>query len=128
MHQFFLDIVDEVITFIDNTVLTAHNFPFDSSFLNSEFMICGREFINEHSCCTLKIARNIYPTLKSKALSSVAQSLNLRNSNSHRALGDAEITAKVLLKMIKELQTKDNITTVGQLLSYQKGFQEISTA
>jgi len=120
----FSDIVDEVITFIDNTVLTAHNFPFDSSFLNSEFMICGREFINEHSCCTLKIARNIYPTLKSKALSSVAQSLNLRNSNSHRALGDAEITAKVLLKMIKELQVKDNITTVGQLISYQKGFQE----
>jgi len=120
----FSDIVDEVIKFIDNTVLTAHNFPFDSSFLNSEFMICGREFINEHSCCTLKIARNIYPTLKSKALSSVAQSLNLRNSNSHRALGDAEITAKVLLKMIKELQVKDNITTVGQLISYQKGFQE----
>ena len=87
-------------------------------------MICGREFINEHSCCTLKIARNIYPTLNSKALSSVAQSLNLKNSNSHRALGDAEITAKVLLKMIKELQTKDNITTIGQLLSYQKGFQE----
>ena len=26
--------------------------------------------------------------------------------------------------MIKELQVKDNITTVGQLLSYQKGYQE----
>jgi excinuclease UvrABC nuclease subunit len=26
--------------------------------------------------------------------------------------------------MIKELQAKDNITTVGQLLSYQKGYQE----
>lgn len=120
----FSEIVDEVISFTDNTVLTAHNFPFDSSFLNSEFMISGREFINEHSCCTLKIARNIYPTLQSKSLSSVAHSLNLRNSNAHRALGDAEITAKVLLKMIKELQKKDNITTVGQLLSYQKGFQE----
>ena len=80
--------------------------------------------MNEHSCCTLKLARNIYPTLQSKSLSSVAHSLNLRNSNSHRALGDAEITAKVLLKMIKELQAKDNITTVGQLLSYQKGYQE----
>ena len=53
----FSDIVDEVISFIDNTVLTAHNFPFDSAFLNSEFMICGREFINEHSCCTLKTCK-----------------------------------------------------------------------
>jgi DNA polymerase-3 subunit epsilon len=120
----FSNVVDEIISFIDNTILTAHNFTFDSGFLNSEFMICGREFVNEHSCCTLKLARNIYPTLQSKSLSSVAHSLNLRNSNSHRALGDAEITAKVLLKMIKELQAKDNITTVGQLLSYQKGYQE----
>jgi len=120
----FSDIVDEIISFIDDSVLTAHNFPFDSGFLNSEFMRSGREFINEHSCCTLKIARNIYPTLQSKSLSSVAQFLNLRNSNAHRALGDAEITAKILLKMIKELKTKDNITTVEQLLSYQKGYQE----
>jgi len=120
----FSDIVEEIISFTDKSILTAHNFPFDASFLNSEFMICGREFVNEHSCCTLKIARKIYPTLKSKSLTSVAQSLNLNNSNAHRALGDAEITAKVLLKMIKELQKKDSITTVGEFLSYQKGIQE----
>jgi DNA polymerase-3 subunit epsilon len=120
----FSDIVDEIISFTDNTILTAHNFTFDSSFLNAEFVRSGQEFINEHSCCTLKLARNIYPTLQSKSLSSVAHSLNLKNSNTHRALGDAEITAKVLLKMIKELQAKDNITTVAQLLSYQKGYKE----
>src|SRR5690606_24766159 len=34
------------------------------------------------------------------------------------------ITAKVLLKMIKELQTSDKIKTVGELLSYQKGISE----
>ena len=120
----FSEIVDEIISFTDNTILTAHNFPFDSSFLNSEFTISGREFINEHSCCTLKIARKIYPTLKSKSLSNVAQSLNLKNTNAHRALGDAEITAKVLLKMIKELQTKDSILTVGEFLAYQAGISE----
>jgi DNA polymerase-3 subunit epsilon len=120
----FSEIVDEIISFTDNTILTAHNFSFDSSFLNTEFMISGREFINENSCCTLKIARKIYPTLKSKSLSSVAQSLNLKNTNAHRALGDAEITAKVLIKMIKELQKSDSIKTVGELLSYQKGLNE----
>ncbi len=55
----------------------------------------------------LKDSQEIFiQTLKSKSLSSVAQSLNLKNSNAHRALGDAEITAKVLLKMIKELQAE----------------------
>ena len=120
----FSDIVEEIISFTDKTILTAHNFSFDSSFLNTEFMMSGREFVNEHSCCTLKLARKIYPNLQSKSLSSVAKSLNLKNSNTHRALGDAEITAKVLLKMIKELQKKDNISTVGELLSYQKGINE----
>ncbi len=120
----FSEIVDEIISFTDNSILTAHNFTFDASFLNSEFMMSGREFVNEHSCCTLKLARKIYPTLKSKSLSSVAQSLNLNNSNAHRALGDAEITAKVLLKIIKELQKQDNINNVGDLLSYQKGIAE----
>lgn len=121
---FFSDVVDEIISFTSNTILTAHNFPFDSSFLNAEFIRSGQEFINDQSCCTLKIARNIYPTLKSKSLSSVAEFLNLKNTNAHRALGDAEITAKVLLKMIKELQKKDNIITAGELLSYQKGYKE----
>jgi len=119
----FSEVVDEVINFIDNTVLTAHNFPFDSSFLNTEFMLSGREFISDESCCTLKLARNIYPDLKSKSLTSVADHLNLKNKNAHRALGDAEITAKVLMKMINELQEKDKIKTVGDLLTYQKGYQ-----
>ena len=120
----FSEIVDEIISYTNNSILTAHNFTFDASFLNSEFMMSGREFVNEHSCCTLKLARKIYPALKSKSLSSVAQSLNLKNSNAHRALGDAEITAKVLLKIIKELQKNDKIITVGELLSYQKGITE----
>ncbi len=120
----FSEVVDEIISFIDNTILTAHNFPFDYGFLNSEFMLAGRELINDHSCCTLKIARNIYPDLQSKSLSSVASYLSLKNSNAHRALGDAEITAKILLKMIKELQKKNKISTVGELLSYQKGYNE----
>ncbi|MFZ2322919.1 MAG: exonuclease domain-containing protein [Ignavibacteriaceae bacterium] len=120
----FSEIVDEVIAFTENTILTAHNFAFDSSFLNSEFMISGREFINDHSCCTLKLARNIYRDLKSKSLSSVSEHLDLKNKNAHRALDDAEVTARVLLKMIKELQKKNNISTVAELLSYQKGISE----
>lgn len=123
----FSEVVDEIISFIDNTILTAHNFPFDYGFLNSEFMLAGRELINDQSCCTLKIARNIYPDLHSKSLSSVASYLSLKSSNAHRALGDAEITAKILLKMIKELQKKNKISTVGELLSFQKGYDDSSS-
>lgn len=124
---YFSEVIDEITSFIENSVLTAHNFQFDSSFLNSEFTIAGREFVNNQSCCTLKLARSMYPFLRSKSLSSVSEHLKLKNKNAHRALGDAEITAKVLLKMIKELKVKENISTVEELLSFQKGSSEISS-
>jgi DNA polymerase-3 subunit epsilon len=120
----FSQVSEKIAEFIDNSVLTAHNFAFDWSFLNTEFIISGKEFYNDHSCCTLKLARKMYPDLKSKSLSSVSNFLNLKNINAHRAMDDAEITAKVLLKMIKELKAKDQIISVGELLSYQTGLNE----
>jgi len=45
--------------------------------------------------------------------------LNLKNSGAHRALSDADITAKVLLKMIKELK-KNDVIYLDELISYQK--------
>lgn len=124
----FSEIAEEIISFTDKSILTAHNFPFDSSFINAEFIRSGKEIILDHSCCTLKIARNIYPELKSKSLSSLAGYHHLRVRNKHRALGDAEITAKILLKMIKELKDKDKIITVGELLSYQNGLKQTPLA
>ena len=53
----FNEISESISEFIDNSVLTAHNFTFDWSFLNTEFIISGKEFYNEHSCCTLKLSR-----------------------------------------------------------------------
>jgi DNA polymerase-3 subunit epsilon len=120
----FSEISESIASFIDNSVLTAHNFTFDWSFLNTEFIISGKEFYSDHSCCTLKLARKMYPDLKSKSLSSVSTFLNLKNANAHRALDDAEVTAKVLLKMIKELKSKDHIISIGDLLSYQTSLNE----
>lgn len=120
-------IADKIIDFSENSILTAHNFSFDSSFLISEFSICGRDFQVEDSLCTVKLARKIYPTLKSKSLGSVSRYLNLKNADSHRALGDAETTARVLIKMIKELMQSENIQTVNELLAYQTGLHETSS-
>ncbi len=116
---FFEDIADDVIEFISTGILTAHNFPFDSSFLRKEFRYCGREYLNNKNLCTLKLSRRLYPMLRSKSLGAVCNHLKLKNSGEHRALGDAEVTAKLLIKLIKELKSRHNIDKVEELLNFQ---------
>ncbi len=116
---FFGDIAAEIDDFISGTILTAHNYPFDSSFLRKEFRYCGKDLFKNPGLCTLKLSRRLYPNLKSKSLGSVCRHLNLHNSNEHRALGDAETTAKLLIKLIKELKKNHQVKSVNQLLEFQ---------
>ncbi len=116
---FFEDIADEVSEFISGNILTAHNFTFDNSFLKKEFHYCGKEYANNPNLCTLKLSRRLYPMLKSKSLGAVCNHLKLKNTGEHRALGDAEVTAKLLIKLIKELKSKHNINIVEELLNFQ---------
>ncbi len=116
---FFGDVADEIDEFISDTILTAHNFPFDSSFLRKEYRYCGKDLFKNPGLCTLKLSRRLFPNLKSKSLGSVTRYLKLHNSNEHRALGDAETTAKLLIKLIKELKNKYEIKNTKQLLEFQ---------
>ena len=84
-------------------------------------MFIGIPFDN-HKVCTLKIARKLFPGLRSKSLSNVAHHLKIRNRNSHRALGDAETTAKILIKIIKKLSSDEEIETLDDLIKYQNYF------
>lgn len=117
---FFEDIVDEIIEFMGENVISAHNLSFDKSFLRAEFRNAGRDLPQNHEVCTLKMARKLYPFLKSKSLGSVCSHLKLKNSGAHRALSDAEVTGKALIKMIKELKKTHRMTSLEELLDYQK--------
>ncbi len=116
---FFEDIADEITEFIGDDILTAHNYSFDSSFLRKEFRYCGKEQLNNLNLCTLKLSRRLYPMLRSKSLGSVCKHLRLKNTGEHRALGDAEVTAKVLIKMIKDLNKNHEIKYVNELINFQ---------
>jgi DNA polymerase-3 subunit epsilon len=123
---FFEDIADEITEFIGSNILTAHNLSFDSSFLKKEFIYCGKEPLNNLGLCTLKLSRRIYPMLRSKSLGVVCKHLGLKNSGAHRALSDSEVTAKLLIKLIKEVKNF-NIRYVNELINYQsapKGYQQ----
>jgi DNA polymerase-3 subunit epsilon len=116
---FFEDVADEILKFIGEDILSGHNFSFDLSFLRKEFRYCGKGPISNPSLCTLKLARRLFPTLRSKSLSSVCKHLNLHNSSEHRALGDAEVTARLLIKLLKEIKLKHNLNYVEELIKFQ---------
>src|SRR3989304_3329250 len=63
----FEDVVDDILRFISGSVFTAHNLSFDRSFLNKEFLMIEREKPANPQLCTLRLAKRIYPELKSKS-------------------------------------------------------------
>jgi DNA polymerase-3 subunit epsilon len=117
---FFSDVVEDLKQFIGETIISGHNLSFDSSFIKYEFFRNGEEPLYNEQVCTLKLARRMFPDLKSKSLSSVTKHLKLRNKSAHRALGDAEVTARILIKIIKQLKKESKVETLGDLLKFQK--------
>ncbi|MCX6150144.1 MAG: exonuclease domain-containing protein [Ignavibacteriales bacterium] len=116
---YFDEIISKVQEFIKDTIIVAHNAQFDLSFLKREFNQCGIDKIPNPSLCTLKLARKLYPQFKSKSLGAMVKNLGITHKNVHRALGDASATAKILLKMLIELQENQNVHVVSDLLNYQ---------
>lgn len=123
LSPIFYQIKDKILEIIEDSVLVAHNLPFDYSFISNEFKLAGEKFETAASICTLKLSRKIFPSLKSKSLGSVASYLKIKNPNSHRALSDAETTARILIKIIKKLKKEEGIETIGDLLDYYNGTQ-----
>src|SRR6266516_3727568 len=63
---------------------------------------------------TILLARRFLPGLKRFKLDMVAAHLKIQTINRHRALGDAEVTAAVFLRML-EIARQQGIKTLGHL-------------
>ena len=116
---YFEDVTSEVLHFIGDSVLVAHNLPFDQSFLKNEFMRADTFLPQMNSLCTLKLARKMFPELKSKSLGNLVKHFGIKHKDVHRALGDAMATAKLLIKMISQLKEDQNVSTIDELIAHQ---------
>lgn len=105
-------------TFLGSTVLVAHNVDFDLSFLNFEARRFTSATLFNPSLCTLRLAKRLLPSLRSRSLDAVASHLGVRGSDRHRALGDARLTAEVLFLFLEKIKTL-GIESLGELLDFQ---------
>lgn len=122
-HQIYPVLLEKT----ESSILCGHNLQFDLSFLRNEAQLIGDDFNPSRTLCTLKLARKLYPHLKSRSLTPLAYHLNIKNKNSHRALGDAETTAKVLIKLLKQLKENEGIDSLDELLAYQSGLKSFQS-
>ena len=108
-------VLPKFIDFCEEGVLVAQNADFDMSFLIQAMRKIDREtkftYID-----TLEIARRLFPDLKNYRLNTLAEALEVRLVQHHRAVYDAEATAGILLKLMDILRSKG----IEQLIDFHK--------
>ena len=96
----FGEIIPALLEFLGESVLVAHNAPFDLSFLNYGLYCHGHRSLHNPVMDTCKMARRLLPGLPRANLDAVTQHLGICVADRHRASGDAEATAEVLLRLL----------------------------
>ncbi|MBT1073627.1 3'-5' exonuclease [Pelotalea chapellei] len=105
--------IDQVLPhfrhFVEDAVLVAHNAAFDMRCLQLKESRTGVKFDNP-VLDTLLLSSILHPNQESHSLDEIAARLSLTNIGRHTALGDAIVTAEVLLKMIPLLEARGIVT------------------
>lgn len=106
------DILPNLLDFIGDSTIVAHNARFDMSFLKNT---CIRYFKNENYHLgnkvvdTLKLSRNMFPDLHNHKLGTVAQHIAIKIENAHRSTDDAFATAQIYIEYLNHLEKEKQI-------------------
>jgi DNA polymerase-3 subunit epsilon len=98
----FGDICDELLAVLEGRVFVAHNAEFDWRFLCTEVQRATGQTLGGRRLCTVRLARRVLPQLRSRRLDSVAHYYGVEIASRHRAGGDAEATAQVLIRLLAD--------------------------
>lgn len=93
----------EFAEFIGDYNLVAHNASFDRRFLDAELNLIDQQYGGEFACSML-IARRVYQSAPNHKLGGLVEYKNLPTDGVfHRALADAEMTARLWLQMLDDI-------------------------
>jgi DNA polymerase III epsilon subunit family exonuclease len=116
----FAEIAPRWLDFVNESVLIAHNAPFDTSFLNHEIsrVYPGHRMVNPH-LCTVRLSRRALPELTNHRLDTIASHFSIPIISRHRAGSDALATAELFLLLLSRLEEEHGITDLAAARNFQ---------
>jgi DNA polymerase-3 subunit epsilon len=125
---FFRDIANDLLDFLNDTVIVAHNARFDLEFLRSELRNLNLYLPENNIIDTLAIARRYY-TFPSNSLGDIARYIGLPIDKQHRALADVTTTKDILEYFIKDLERRGiRLKSLKDILKLQGKSVELRTS
>ena len=104
-------VLPEFARFSEGAVLVAHNAAFDMRFLRLKEQALGLRF-DQPVLDTMLLSAWLHPHQRSHSLNALIARYGVPRHERHTALGDARMTAEVLLKLLPQLAGR-GIRTVG---------------
>lgn len=100
----FNEVADDLLNFIGDSVIVAHNAGFDLGFLNHEIGRIYEDYkLANASLCTVKLSRRLLPEIENHKLSTIARHFSFDLENHHRATDDAFATSKIFIEFLNRL-------------------------
>ncbi len=102
----FNEACDEIVSWIGDAVLVAHNASFDYNFFNEELRRIGKAPLTNTTIDTLDMSRAILKERKAYRLGNIARNYHISYDEevAHRADYDAEVLGDVFLCLMKDAE------------------------
>lgn len=116
----FAEVAPQWLNFVSDSVLVAHNAPFDTSFLNHEIsrVYPAHRMVNPH-LCTVRLSRRAFPDLSNHRLETIANHFCIPIVSRHRAGSDALATAEIFLVLLAKLEETHGIKDLAAARNFQ---------
>lgn len=101
------EVIEEILEFMGDHILVAHNTSFDVPFFNSVLKRLGKDDLKNPSLCTNLMTKYLIPNLLNSNLNYMSKIFNIHHKKAHRALDDAKATAKLLIRYLNIFINKD---------------------
>lgn len=94
------EVLPEMVEFLGESVLLAHNAPFDIGFFDAAFADAGIAPPANPILCTVELARAAFPRLRDHKLTTLVRELHIPEGEHHRALADAIYGSEVFKRCV----------------------------
>ncbi len=124
----FGEIADDLLRFVGDSIVVAHNASFDLGFLNHEIGRVYKDYrLGNPSLCTVQLSRSLISEIENHKLKTVANYYSIDLVKHHRADHDARATAEILVNLLKEVEAL-GVSSLGAVRRLGKKKDHVRTS